>query len=171
MPAHAGSVASPSSALRAYIDTSVVSARARNQLEAKQAEAMERILAARSPGVLEIYVSDLVRAEIEGIPLVYREPHAAEFGRLEELPVLSWHQATPPFPPFDFPHGTRTHPLLQGLLKVLNRADAEHVFQVAQGELRNFITLDYRTILKRAKEIESICGVRAITPVDFELLI
>ncbi len=132
---------------------------------------MERILAAQSSGLLEIYVSALVQEEMEDIPAEYRAPHLAQFARLEVLAVLPVIQATPPFRPTDFPHGTRTHPLLERLLNVLDRVDAEHVFQVAQRGLCYFITLDFRSILRRAVAVESVSGVKALKPVDFEMLL
>jgi predicted nucleic acid-binding protein len=171
LPVGSGSVAAPSTRLRAYVDTSVVSVHARGE-HPDQQQALRRILLARTPGVLDVYVSDLVRAELERVPAKYLPPHLEVFDGIAQLGVVSWIQATPPFGPTGHPHRTRTHPLLKRLLDIgLERADAEHIFQVAQQDLRYFITIDNRTILRRATDVQAACGVRALTPVDFEKLL
>jgi hypothetical protein len=171
IPAHVGSVAIPSPAVRAYFDTTIVSGLAKHDIGAEEEEATERILAAQSPGVLEIYASALVLEELEKIRPEYRAAHLTQLSGLQSLPVQPVIQATPPFRPTDGPHGRRTSPLLVRLLDVLDRVDAEHIFQVSQHGLRHFITVDCSTILDRAADIENVYGVRVLKPVDFETLL
>jgi hypothetical protein len=65
--------------------------------------------------------------------------------------------------------GQREDPLFTALKAVLaDAADAEHVFQAAKNNVRLFITADRRTMVRHATSVKHLCGVKILTPTEFE---
>jgi predicted nucleic acid-binding protein len=45
--------------------------------------------------------------------------------------------------------------------------DAKHAFQASKNRAGHLITVDRRTFVKHAAEIERHCGVKVVTPVEY----
>lgn len=68
-------------------------------------------------------------------------------------------------------HVSRTNPLYANLKQIFDKADAEHIFQAVKSNCQYFLTVDERTILKRAREnndkIKLICpNIKFVNPVE-----
>jgi hypothetical protein len=60
------------------------------------------------------------------------------------------------------------HPTFARLAKALpDRNDARHVFQAARNDVRDFVTIDERTILSRATQVLEAAGVRVCSPTAY----
>jgi predicted nucleic acid-binding protein len=62
-----------------------------------------------------------------------------------------------------------TDPLFSALTRLFEKDDAEHIFQAIKGECQFFLTLDWKTILKRSRRhrshLNGICpGLRFVAP-------
>jgi len=65
----------------------------------------------------------------------------------------------------------RPDPIFTKLREVFKKDDAEHIFQAAKGQCRFFLTVDSRTILKKARrcteQLQKICPeLQFVTPTE-----
>jgi hypothetical protein len=115
---------------------------------------------------LTIWASTVAREEIDKIPEKYRQAHLNQYNALKKIRAsdATWIDTDVTSAGF----GTvREHPdfkKLRGVLKDEN--DARLVFQAKAGGVRDFVTVDYNSVLNKASELEEI-DVRALSPSQY----
>jgi hypothetical protein len=110
------------SAVRAYLDTCIVSGLAKDDLAPEDVEALLHILEARKAGLADLFTSKLVQEEISKIPPVHRARHSIIYGLLTDIPLADTHHGMPPFTPA--PMFRRKSQVLTSLERLL--PDAKH---------------------------------------------
>jgi hypothetical protein len=154
----------------AYLDTCIVSGLAKKDLAPADASALLRILEAWNNGAINLVTSGVTKEEINRIPAEYREPHAAIYSLLLNVPSAPTHVTRSRL--FDgsvLSAVLHEDPLFNQLRNLLPDAgDAEHVFQAAKSKVDYLITVDRQSFLRHAVAVEQLCGVRLAKPVAFE---
>lgn len=153
--------ASSSTAPGIYFDNSLVAAVVKHD-HPDQVSAISSLLAAHKAGRVVLSASTNVRTEIERLPAEYQGRHLAVYEQLRELPWsgVIWRE----------PNSTasaRTDPVyreLEGILPHLG--DRLDVFQAIKSGLAYFATVDRRTILSRAPQIEALFPIRLRWPAE-----
>ena len=154
-------------AVRAYLDTCIVSGLAKGDLAAAEESALLRILQARKSGSVDLLTSEIALTEISRIPTEHRSRHSIIYGLLADVPLARTYYRIPPFRPA--PMFRRQDPLLKSLESLLPDAvDAQHVFQAAKADLKYFLTVDRQTLLRHAAAVHTLCQVKVVTPLEFE---
>jgi hypothetical protein len=91
---------------------------------------------------------------------------------LASVPLAATHRSTIPRFAFlgpRFPPGWRPDLLFTQLRNLLpDSGDAEHTFQAAKNDMAYLITVDRRSFLSRASEVQQLTGVQLVTPEQFE---
>ena len=153
---------------RAYLDTCIVSGLAKADLASADADALLRILEARKAGTVEVFASQVMWRELARIPDEYRIKHSIIYNLLSDVPLAQTHRTDTNFLLLGVGGGRREDPLLTRLKSVLrDEGDAHHAFQAARNSVHALITVDARSFLSRSREVEELCGVRVVSPVQF----
>lgn len=153
----------------AYLDTCIVSGLAREDLNASETAALLRILQARKRGEVAIVTSEVARNEIAQVPDPHRARHEMIYNLLNDVPAAATHRTEAGLLLMGVGGGRREDPLFTALKAALPDAvDAEHVFQAAKNNVHFFITADRRTMVRHATPVEQLCGVKILTPIEFE---
>lgn len=153
-------------AIRAYLDTCIVSGLAKGDLTAENEAALLQILQVRKNGSIELFTSEVARDEISKIPIEYRTKHSIIYALLADVALASTHHKIPPFKPG--PMFRRKDQLLVSLERLLpDASDALHVFQASKAGVPHLITVDRRTLLNHATAVFELCSVRLVTPIEF----
>lgn len=157
--------------LTAYLDTCVVSGLAKSDLPKDDLRALRRILEARKRGQVEVVTSPVTKKEINQIPDHHRSSHEILYNLLQDVPEAKTHR-TSGLSLVGVGGGPRQDPLLTALKGVLpDPSDAEHVFQATRNDVQYFITTDVRTLVRHTEAIQSLCGIKIVTPVQFKQLL
>ena len=151
--------------MKLYLDTCVISAITKNDIKESDLSALTKILGYKLSQTLEVVTSQVAKEEIEKIPEEYREKHLKEYEALVSIPTLDYLRID-----FFSRTGLRVKQTIEFgklfmLLKDIN--DARHIYQAFRNEIKYFIIVDYKTILKHKNDIESICNVKTLSPVEF----
>jgi hypothetical protein len=154
-------------ALTAYLDTCIVSGLAKNDLAPTETEALLRILQA---GKVNLVTSAVTKRELCRIPDQFRGPHSAIYlllGNVRSAPTHITRSRVLPSPMLQAVW--HQDPLFAQLQRLLPDAgDAEHTFQAAQCRASHLVTVDRQSFLRHFAAVKQLCGVRLVTPVDFE---
>ena len=151
----------------AYLDTCVISGYVKNELEAHERVAFEKIMDAYLNSKIDLLRSDVVEQEIAAIPEHYRTPHQILLTRLLSIPVPSVGGLTRPGPA-GFSTANPARLLWRRLSDVVpDENDRWHLFVAARNRVRFFITVDARTILSRRSKVSEASGVEPVTPAEF----
>jgi hypothetical protein len=153
----------------AYLDTCILSGLAKEDLAAAETAALLRILQARKRGEITIVTSEVARDEIAQVPEAHRSRHEMIYNLLNDVPLCATHRTDSGLLMMGVGGGWCEDSLFATLKTVLpDAADAEHVFQAAKNNVRLFITTDRRTMVRHAAAVEEVCGVKILTPTEFE---
>jgi predicted nucleic acid-binding protein len=153
---------------KVYLDTCIVSGLAKEDLSVDDTSALLAILEAHKAGRLALVTSRLAHDEIAKIPEQHRARHTVIYSLLADVPMAETRVRTPPFKPTSFPHGVEQAPLLEKLEAILDKADAEHVYQAARNGVTYVITVDRKTMLARADAVQQLRGIRLVGPIEFQ---
>jgi predicted nucleic acid-binding protein len=157
--------------MRAYLDNNVVSSIARDDTETESA-AIDRLLAAKSDGKVDLVTSELTLREIERYRGAGRTSCERIFNLLEKVPVAAWDTLVG-MHSYGDARTWMTSPLIQtdalytGLIALgLDVVDAQHVFVASKHPCHVFLTCD-RGVLARAAGIRQLCELSVQKPSDF----
>jgi hypothetical protein len=153
---------SNSTAPRVYADNCIVGALVRHD-HPEQISAISALLNAHEQGTIHLVASTEVLGEIQQLPATYQGPHIALYERLRKLPAsnVTWLEET------STGSSVRTDPMYSQLEQVLSGAnDRRHMFHAVKQCVEYFATVDQRTILSRAKQLETLFPIRLGKPTD-----
>jgi hypothetical protein len=146
-----------------YLDTCLISGLANYDLKSEEQEALKDIFNLYKQKEIQLVSSDKAKEELEKIPKEWRAKHIEIYDLLDNLPTIPEKRVQDiigggfiPFP--------REDTNLRTLKKILSPKDAEHVFQASSHKCSYFLTVDERTILKHADEINNLVGIEALLP-------
>ena len=134
---------------------------------ARDAQAFVQIAYKVQRSELTICASTVAREEIDKIPAEYRQDHLDEYNalRIVQGSNATWLD--------DDPGSTDVgtvveHPEYHTLREILpDEDDARHLFQAKMAGVDNVVTVDYKSILNRAGELEQRAGIRAFSPSQY----
>jgi len=153
--------------MKAYFDTNIVSGIAKGDIEPEELRAAEQLLALFEDGKINLFTSHVTKNEIGKIPLGYRTKHENVLRTLESLPTADY-LALDIMRLNPASLGVMQHTIFEKLLELLkDKEDAMHIFQSSQNDIVDFVTVDYKTILSKKKDIFNICGVDVACPTEF----
>jgi hypothetical protein len=154
--------------MKAYLDNNVVSAIAKDDTPT-ESEALDRLLAARDAGRVELVTSELTLDEIKRYSGPARKRVERTFRLLKKVPIVRWDELMGMHSYGD----SRTwiaspliqnDPLYDSLLRIgVKVIDAQHVFVSAKQACAAFLTCD-GGVLARADSIQELCGVAVQRP-------
>jgi hypothetical protein len=151
----------------AYLDTCVISAYVKNELQPDEKRSFEEIVSAYQTEKIDLVRSAVVDQEIAAIPECHRKPHEELLTTLMSVAVPSIGGVTRPSPS-GLPMANPARLLWRRLVAVLpDENDRSHIFIASRSRLRFFITVDRRTILSRKPQILGASGVEPVTPSEF----
>jgi len=136
---------------RVLLDTCVISAFVNEEMAPAEAVAFRGLLARQAGGCLTMLASTVSLEEIQNIPLAYQSSHLHEYSAMVKIVGVS-----------STASDNRDNPTLMTLLPDEN--DARLLAQCQKEGVRVFLTLDRKTILNRASQIEAACGVMPQKP-------
>jgi hypothetical protein len=119
-------------------------------------------------GAIVFWASTHVRDELDGIPAKYRQSHLDVYESVYHIaahPTTNWID--------DNPHSNTyqqatAHPMYSAIRRILpQEIDARLIFQTYANGVRDFLTLDERTIIRYRKELQSEVGINTWTPSGF----
>ena len=151
----------------AYLETSLVFGIASQDLEEEQ-DALLRVLRASKQGSVRLFTSHVTNEEIqkgnntgldEAIYALLRDVPAVEEQWLFPRPVTN-RGGSRVVGPEVVPEAD-----LEELRKLLpHEDDARHIFQAVRNGVDYFVTVDRKSILRYADELESRFGIRVVLP-------
>ena len=150
-------------AVKAYLDTNVVSAIGRNDTPT-ETDALDRLLAANEQGKVDLVTSELTLGEIKTLNHQDRIMLERIYRLFKKVPIMSWSKLLGINVYMDKYTCTNspmieTDVLYVSLLKLyLKPVDAQHLFVAAKQSCGYFLTFD-RGVLSRASSIQQLCGV------------
>ena len=154
--------------MKAYLDNNVVSAIAKDDTAA-ESDALDRLLAARDDGKVELVTSELTLDEIKRYAGPARKQGERIFRLLEKVPVVPWDELLG-MHSYGSSQTWITSPMIQNdtlydsLLKLgVKTIDARHVFVSAKQACGAFLTCD-GGVIARAEDIRKLCGVAVQKP-------
>jgi predicted nucleic acid-binding protein len=166
-----GTAASPPPPI-AYLDTNLVSALAQQDIDQADVHALFQLVDLMHAGRVALVTSTVAKEEIERVPAEHRAPHQGTYALLKKIPVVDEQRLFPrrvqAFRPgrsqIIGPSVIEDEDL--GRLRAIlpDENDARHLFQASKNGASYFVTADRRTILSRAREIESAFPIRVMTP-------
>lgn len=149
--------------MKAYLDNNIVSAIAKDDTAAESA-ALDRLLAAKDAGRIDLVTSELTLEEIKRYAGPARKRVERTFRLLEKVPVVRWDELLG-MHSYGDSRTWITSPLIQNdhlydaLLKLgLRSVDAQHLFVSAKHGCAIFLTCD-GGVVARADGIQQLCGV------------
>ena len=152
--------------MKVYIDTCVISGFAKGELSTQEAEAFSILLKLHADGSVILVTSTVAKEEISRIPQEYRAPHESVYAQLEDIPAVGYLTLDLGFGIHLL--GVKQHSIYRSLTKLLkDTGDAQHLYQAHREMASNFITVDAKTILSKAHEIDKVCNVEVLLPSTF----
>jgi hypothetical protein len=162
--------------MNAYLDNNVVSAILKDDI-ASESAAIDRLLEMHHQGVVSLVTSEITLAEMTNAPEPYVPRLRRAYHLLKNIPVVSWNKLSH-MQRTGRPGGSQViwpvfenEPLFSQLLSTgLTNVDAQHLFVAAKQSCQAFITCDNSpktSVLARAREIYSLCGVTVQRPSEF----
>jgi predicted nucleic acid-binding protein len=149
--------------VKVYIDTCVISGHAKGDLPPRESRAFAELLSLHTDAKVALLTSPVAKDEIDRIPQAYRTPHEDTYAQLKSIPSAGYLVLDHGFGVIRL--GVKQHPIFQSLARLLrDEGDAKHLYQAHREGASHFITVDGRTILSKASEIYSACGVDVLLP-------
>jgi hypothetical protein len=153
---------------KAYLDTCIISGMAKQDIAAAEQTALLTILQRQKSGEVALVTSDMARREIDAIPEQHRLKHQFIYNLIVEVPIAKAFRIDTGLMLMGVGGGRRLVKEMAQLTTLLkDEADASHIYQAFKNEVSIFLTVDERTVLSKAREIEGICGVKAMMPSGF----
>lgn len=150
-----------------YLDTSLVSGLANQDLAEAEAHALLRLLQYHKQGKLRLLTSEVTYEEIAKVPAQFRAKHEVIYLLLTDVPTVETYRTNYGLPLRGVGGGRREDPLFTSLKDILpDEEDARHLFQAAKNGVGYFLTADRRTILSRRNQIRSACNMIAALPTE-----
>ena len=138
----------------ALLDTCVVSAFVKGEMQPSEAAAFQVLLEHQVAGRISFLASTVSHEEILAIPLSYQSSHLRQYEALANIRSLVPTESD-----------NRDNQALRALLRDEN--DARFLTQCQKSGVGVFLTLDAKTVLNKAAQIQAVCGVRAQTPNEY----
>jgi hypothetical protein len=152
---------------RAYVDTCLISALIKNDVDAAELQALTDIFRRYQRGDLQLSCSPVVEEELAEIPADYRGPHVELLKQFASVPKATVGGITQ-MGPGGFGVANPRHRLWLALRAALpDEQDAWHVFVAARNRVRYLITVDKRTMLSRCSAVLEASGVELVSPSSF----
>jgi hypothetical protein len=154
----------------AYLDTCIISGIAKGDIDPAELVSLLQALKAHRAGTIHIVTSDVAGREIEAIPCEHRLKHELIYNLLGSIPVAPRFRRMGSGMLMGVGGARREDPLSIELRKIIPDAgDVDHLYQGAKNAVPYFLTVDVRTILRHASEIEGVCGVKVRLPTQLLL--
>lgn len=147
-----------------YVDTCIISGLARNDIPETESTPMLTMLGATQADAFSFVTSCVALDELKLIPKEHQTPHTAIYqllGKVRALPEPSMTRLGLIGAPAGNPDRS-IWSRLHGLLP--DESDAKHVYQAYQNGARFFVTVDVKTILRHASELQNAFGIFARSP-------
>lgn len=152
---------------RAYLDTCLVSALAKNDIEVSEQQALTEIFVRYRRDELSLFCSVVVEEELAKIPGTYRGPHLALLAQFASVPKAAVGGITR-LGLAGFGVANPRHRLWRSIWAVLpDEQDAWHVFVAACNRIRYVLTVDRRSMLSRRSAVLEASGVALMSPSSF----
>lgn len=156
--------------MKVYLDTSVVSAIAKDDTPTQAAASIE-ILRLFDEGKLELVTSKIIGTEIERYRGEGRRNIEVVYRLLKKVPFVDDHKVLGVYSQWDWLGGGSTgalvedHPTSSKLRQLgLDKTDAHHLMLAVSEGCDVFLTCDQRTILKWRVEVEAQFPIRLMRP-------
>lgn len=151
----------------AYLDTCLVSALVKRDIEERELNALVEILLRFERAELALVCSDAVEDELAKIPSDDRRPHLQQLRVFERIPRLAPGGITR-LSPMGMPAPNPYRALWDKLQALLpDNDDAEHVFITWTNRIDYLVTVDSRTMLRHKTAVQALCGVWLVLPTEF----
>ncbi len=151
---------------KAYIDTCVVSEKIKRERDEDVLVSIDAIFDAYRQGQIELYASEKVKAELDGIPGEFRNAHIELFETLKDLPVLKVIRKYR-LSPLILPIANVRYRQKQRIDNLLKGDDRWHVFVAVSNRVEYLITIDESTILRHRDAVAEATGVKVVSPSEF----
>ncbi len=151
--------------MKIYLDTCIISGLAKEDISKKEYDSLLELLRLQKNTKLQIFTSELAKAELEKIPESYRNKHLVIYNLLTDVTSIDYLVLN--ISPARIGLPVRQHTVLAQLINILrDEEDAKHIYQASRNNIEYFVTVDERTILVKANEILDISNVNVILPSD-----
>lgn len=150
----------------AYLDTCLVSALVKNDIDTTEQQALAEILGRYERGEVMLTCSPVVEAELAKIPANFSGPHLNLLSKFASVPKSQVGGVTR-MGPAGTPTGNLRYALWRSIRRVLQEQDAWHVFVASRNRIRYLVTVDRRTMLSRSQEVLQVSGVHLVSPSEF----
>ncbi len=149
-----------------FVDTCVISGFAKGDMKPEDASAFIDMTKMVQRSELTIWASTVAREEIDRVPAEYRQAHIDEYEalRIVRASNTTWVDTDPESTGFGDVVENPHYRSLRDILRDEN--DARLMFQAKMAGL-DFVTIDYKSILNRASEVETKVGVSAVSPSEY----
>ncbi len=152
---------------RVFLDTCVISGHVKQDMRPPDQVAFDQLAGLVGESRLTFAASTVAREEIDRIPLQWRASHEREY---ETLRIVRGSDATWID---DHPGSTGfgdvvEHPQYAKLRSILrDEGDARQLFQAWASGFTDAITVDYKSILNKAQQLEQEAGIRVFSPAQY----
>lgn len=145
----------------AYLDTSIISGFAKQDLKRPELNALFDLLGQFKSGAVQIVTSKVAHDELLQNQGDARY-HEALYNLLIDVPLAAEND---PSGMMLMGVGGGEDALFTKLKALLpDLEDARHIYQASKNDAGYFVTADEKTILRHAQEIDELCGIKARSP-------
>jgi predicted nucleic acid-binding protein len=151
----------------AYLDTVLVSALVKEDIDRIEMVALKEILSLYKRGELSLVCSEAVKDELAKVPLDFRGEHMQQLEIFGSIPRLSPGGLTR-LTAMGTPGANPRRVVWERLKHLLpDQPDAEHVFIAWTNRVPCVVTYDKETMLKHKVAVRALCGVDLMLPSEF----
>lgn len=155
--------------LSVYLDTCIISGLAKEDLIEQEYEALKFVLGLRKKGAIQLVTSPVAKAELDKIPVKWRNKHENIYNLLNDVPMKRFRS----IPFLDLMDLTGLGRLNRDYLKLrqllADEEDAKHVYQAVRNGIQVFLTTDFRTILRNRAVVEEAFLIKLRKPSEFKI--
>lgn len=149
-----------------YVDTCVLSAVANGELPAAERAAMDTIDGWVQSSSVTLFSSPVALEEMSRIPDPHFARHLQQYNAVGKVSSdLTWEEYNAATEVTDLEVEDPTYEELRDLLP--DEPDAQHLAQAKLAGIDHVLTLDERTILSHATELQERFGIRVLKPSAF----
>jgi predicted nucleic acid-binding protein len=163
----AGGAMAKSPGPRGYLDTNLIIGLAEGDLAPKEMSALEHLLQRHKSRGIRLCTSHVAIEELARRESGPERLQHVIYMLLEDVPAIDEQfQAAPMFGSMVLGVGAPIviDEMLGKLNRILSEDDARHIFHAARNGIDYFVTCDSDTILKRARKVEPVAGIRLRSP-------
>ena len=149
-----------------YVDTCIISGYVKQDMKSSDMIAFAKIMNIAESGKISIHSSTMALQEINQIPEKWQTEHVTQYETISKVKgsTSSW---------LDLETSTDENAVeyqtLRDTLKDEN--DAKHLYLAKQAGISTFITVDEKTLLSKATELQSHCNIEVCSPSQYMLKI